>query len=816
MDKIETLLRQLTLEEKVSLLSGKDAWNIPGIERLSIPTLKMTDGPNGARGDSASGKTAACFPVSISLSSTWNLELVNQVGTSIGIEAKSKDADVLLAPTINLHRHPLGGRHFECFSEDPYLTGKLAIAYVRGVQSVGVASCVKHFIGNDTEYERHSISSNIDDRTLRELYLLPFEMAVKEGGALAVMSAYSKLNNIFCSSHNVLLNNILKEEWNFPGFVVSDWGAATEMIENATGGLDIEMPGPPKTWGNNLLREIQIGNISEEIIDEKVRRIMRVMDFSGHLKHPERKKEISVDNPQDRDLIRRAGSEGMVLLKNEKVLPLNSHDLKTLAVIGPNALKGQTQGGGSAELKSHYVVNPLEGIKNTLSSDTNILYAKGCHIYKYLPSIDLNLIRAKGTKKKGFLTEFYQGDSIEGEAIETEIMSGGKFWALSGFGINVASSSNPPSLSVVFSSELTPDVTGAHAFDLTSIGPSRIKIDGKVIIDNWDNQESGESFFGFGNKLKKTEVSLQEGRKYQLVIEYKWVGRFPAIQFGMLPPDSIDLKEEALSVASQADAVILIVGTNPDWETEGVDRTSMDLPSLQNELIHSICSINSNTVVVLNTGSPHNMPWVNESKCILQSWFPGQEFGHSLSDIIFGIENPSGKLPTSFPTDIKDTPAYNFYPGKDLQMDYKEGLYIGYRWYEEKKIKPLFPFGHGLSFTTFKYSEMRIIPPVNDSSVISCEINIQNIGQVKGKEIVQCYVGVKTSSIDRPIKVLKGFQKIELDPNVSKQIIFNLSERDLAYWSIENSCWTLEPAEYIVYIGSSSEDIRQIKTAWLG
>ena len=260
----------------------------------------------------------------------------------------------------------------------------------------------------------------------------------------------------------------------------------------------------------------------------------------------------------------------------------------------------------------------------------------------------------------------------------------------------------------------------------------------------------------------------------------------------------------------------MIVGTNPDWETEGVDRTSMDLPSLQNELIHSICSINSNTVVVLNTGSPHNMPWVNEAKCILQSWFPGQEFGHSLSDIIFGIENPSGKLPTSFPTDIKDTPAYNFYPGKDLQMDYKEGLYIGYRWYEEKKIKPLFPFGHGLSFTTFKYSEMRIIPPVNDSSVISCEINIQNIGQVKGKEIVQCYVGVKTSSIDRPIKVLKGFQKIELDPNVSKQIIFNLSERDLAYWSIENSCWTLEPAEYIVYIGSSSEDIRQIKTAWLG
>ena len=365
MERIESLIKELTLEEKVSILSGSSAWHTTAIPRLNIPRVKMTDGPIGARGDSVSGATSACFPSASCLSSSWDSESVESIAKAIGIEAKSKDADVLLGPTINLHRHPLGGRHFECYSEDPMLTGELASSYVKGVQSVGVSACLKHFIGNDTEFQRHFVSSNIDERTLRELYLLPFEMGVK-AGSLSVMSAYNQLNNIYCSSHEELLTTILKEEWNFPGYVVSDWGAAQDTIGNANGGLDCEMPGPARSWGENLVKGVTDGKVNEELIDDKVRRILRVAEFTGRLDNPIEKPEESNDLEEDRLLIRKAGSEGMVLLKNEKVLPFNMQNIKKLAVIGPNALKGQYLGGGSASLNPHYVVHPLEGIQSAL------------------------------------------------------------------------------------------------------------------------------------------------------------------------------------------------------------------------------------------------------------------------------------------------------------------------------------------------------------------------------------------------------------------------------------------------------------------
>ena len=321
MDRIESLISELTLEEKVSILSGSSAWHTTAVPRLNIPRVKMTDGPIGARGDSVSGATAACFPSASCLSSTWDKESVQNIAKAIGIEAKSKDADVLLGPTINLHRHPLGGRHFECYSEDPILTGELAVSYVTGVQSVGVSACLKHFIGNDTEFQRHFVSSNIDDRTLRELYLLPFEMGVK-AGSLSVMSAYNQLNNVFCSSNHEILNKILKDEWNFPGYVVSDWGAAQDTIGNANGGLDCEMPGPARSWGENLVKAVNDGKVKEDTVDDKVRRILRVAEFTGRLDNPEENSEQSNDLEQDRTLIRKIGAEGMVLLKNQDVLPL--------------------------------------------------------------------------------------------------------------------------------------------------------------------------------------------------------------------------------------------------------------------------------------------------------------------------------------------------------------------------------------------------------------------------------------------------------------------------------------------------------------
>ena len=811
MDRIEALISELTLEEKVSILSGSSAWHTTAVPRLNIPRVKMTDGPIGARGDSVSGATSACFPSASCLSSSWDKDSVEEIAKAIGIEAKSKDADVLLGPTINLHRHPLGGRHFECYSEDPLLTGELASSYVRGVQSVGVSACLKHFIGNDTEYQRHFVSSNIDDRTLRELYLLPFEMGVK-AGSLSVMSAYNQLNNVFCSSNEQILTNILKEEWNFPGYVVSDWGAAQDTIGNANGGLDCEMPGPARSWGENLVKAVNNGKVDEEVVDDKVRRILRVANFTGRLDDPTENPEQSNDLEEDRLLIRTAGSEGMVLLKNDQVLPFKKETVKKLAVIGPNALKGQYLGGGSASLNPHYVVHPLEGLKSAFGDSAEINYAKGCHTYKFLPGISSDLFK----ENDGFKVEFYNGQDFEGSPIETKILKGNKFWAMGGFGLDIVAQSERPSLSVRFSGELQPEHSGEYNFEIFSIGPSKLSINGENLIDNWSSQEPGDAFFGMGSAPKREKIKFEKGKTYSLEVEYKWEGRFPAVQIGMQPPDQFDLMEEAINLAKEADAVVLIAGTNSDWETEGNDRANLDLPSNQNELIETICKLNKNTVVVLNTGSPCEMPWIDNVNAILQCWFPGQEFGNSLADILIGKVNPSGKLPTTFPKKLSDTPAYSTYPGKDLQMDYEEGLFIGYRWYDRESIEPLFPFGHGLSYTSFEYSNLRAIPPKGNSSVAAFEVDITNTGDVAGKEVLQGYITVNKSQIERPQKELKKFEKISLESGETKKVKFELSEKDLSFWSTENNAWQVEPAEYLFSIGASATDIKDSVSVWLG
>ena len=816
MDKIDALVKELTLEEKVSILSGSDAWHTTPVERLSIPRVKMTDGPNGARGDGVSKVSSACYPNGSAIASTWDTELVESLGQSLGREAKSKDADVLLGPTINIHRHPLGGRHFECYSEDPYLTGAVTVAYVQGVQSENVAACVKHFVGNDTEYQRHTVSSNIKPRTLREIYLLPFEMGVKQGGALSVMSAYNQLNNIYCSSHEELLISILKEEWNFPGYVVSDWGAALQTIENANGGLDCEMPGPAKTWGENLVKAVKDNKVEGALIDDKVKRILRIAEFTGRLDNPEEKPEESNDLEEDRILIKKAASDAMVLLKNDNVLPFNKSELKSLAVIGPNAEKGQFIGGGSATVKPHYVIHPLEGLIEKLKESIEVKYAKGCHTHKFLPAIDKNLIRCPETEESGFLVEFYKGEDFAGEVLDSSVMRGGRFWALTGFGMDVASKMERPSLSVRFKAILSPKISGEHMFELVSIGPARLKVDGEEIVDNWSSQEPGDAFFSYGSAPRRSSINLEEGREYILEIEYKWQGRFPAVQIGMLPPDEEDLMERAVSLAKECDAVVMVVGTNSDWETEGNDRSSLGLPGDQDILINKVVEANPNSVVVINTGSPISMPWIKETKAILQSWFPGQEFGNALYDILFGETNPSGKLPTTFPMKLDDTPAYSHYPGENLQMDYLEEIYVGYRWYEKEKIKPLFPFGFGLSYTSFEYSNLRIIPPKKEDSAIAFSVTVSNTGDAQGKEVVQCYVGVQNSSVERALKELKKFSKVDLNSGESKELIFELSERDLSYWNEDKKSWSVEPAEYKIYVGGCSDDTPLEASAWLG
>jgi len=800
MKNIDQIIKTLTLDEKVSLLSGFNSWYTNKIEKKNIPSIKMSDGPNGVRGDSNSGKSSACFPCAISIGSTWDLSLIKDIGIALGEEAQAKDVDVLLGPTINIHRHPLGGRHFESFSEDPFLTGKIATNYVQGVQSKNVAACLKHFVGNDTEYERHSISSNIDAQTLREIYLLPFEMGIKEGNAKVVMSAYNKLNNIFCSSHQDLLIKILKEEWGFDGYVVSDWGAALETIENANGGLDLEMPGPSNAWGKALIDAVEASEVSEKLIDDKVKRILTVAEFSNRFQKPQIKAEQAIDQPKHRLLLRKAAADGMVLLKNEGSLPLKKN-IKKLAVIGPNALEAQIIGGGSASLRPHYQIHPLEAVQERLGPETEILYSKGCHTHKYLPKINEELME----EKDGFLVEYFDGNQFDKNLILEERLTGSKFWVFEGFAKDVISKEERPDISVRFSCTYKPDISGLHEFEIFGIGKCRLLIDGNELIDNWTSMDPGEAFFTFGSASKKGVTNLQKGEAYKIEVQYKFEGSFPAVYIGCQAPDEVDIFQEALETASHADDVILIVGTNSDWETEGNDRADFNLPANQNQLIEAILEANQNTVVVINTGSPIHMPWEKKAKAIIQTWFAGQEFGNALVDILSGEVNPSGKLPTTFPVKIEDTPAYKNYPGKNLQMNYDEKLLVGHRWYESNSIKPLFCFGHGLSFTSFNYQNLEVT--TGSDFVVTCKFEIQNTGDISGLEISQCYVGFASPLPGEPYKTLQGFVKEEIGANELKKVEIKLGPRNFSFWSVETNTWQIREGSYQILIGSSSENI---------
>ena len=800
MPNIKQLIQDLTLEEKIELLSGFDAWQTNKIDRLGIPSIKMSDGPNGVRGDGNSGKSSACFPCAISIGSSWNLNLINTLGEELASEAKLKDVDVLLGPTINIHRHPLGGRHFECFSEDPFLTGKIAIEYVKGVQSKNIAACLKHFVGNDTEFERYTVSSNIDERTLREIYLLPFEMAIKEANAKVVMSAYNKLNNIYCSSHENLLIEILKDEWGFDGYVVSDWGAARDTVENAIGGLDLEMPGPAKSWGKNLITAINDKAVPEDLINDKVKRILNVASFCKRFENPIRKPERDNDSKLKRKLLKDAAQEGMVLLKNDGILPLKK-DIKSIGIIGPNAEKAQIIGGGSATLVPYHESHPVSSFQNNFSEKTIVKSAKGCHTYRYLPEINKSL-----TKENGFLVEYFNVTDNKNDFISSKVLRGSKFWIFEGFAKDIIGTEDRPDIFVKFSCTYVPDISGEHAFEIFAIGKSKLLINNEEIIDNWTDPLPGDAFFAHGSLSKRGASHLEKDKSYQIEIQYKFEGNFPAIYIGCQPPDKIDLLDEALNIAKEVDEVILLVGTNSDWETEGNDRVDFNLPGEQNTLIEKVLDINPNAIIVLNTGSPVNMPWVNKAKSILQSWYAGQEYGDALFEILTGLVNPSGKLPTTFPKRIEDTPAYSCYPGENLQMSYDEKLLIGYKWYDRKKIEPLFHFGHGLSYTNFEYSNLRISNSHRND--FTCSFDIKNVGDVSGFEISQCYISFMDCDEDEPIKKLQGFDKTYINSGEIKKIEICLDSKSFSTWDIKNHQWEIKKGVFNILIGSSSNDIK--------
>ena len=623
---IDKLVAELTLEEKARLTAGEDMWSTVAIERLGIPKVRMTDGPNGARGSALFGAgpaTAACTPCGSALGATWNPGLVERVGAMVGEEARTKACRVLLGPTVNIHRSPLGGRNFECYAEDPLLAGRVAAAFVRGVQSQGVVTTVKHFAGNDAEFERNTINSVIDDRALREIYLVPFELAVRHGGALGIMTAYNRLNGPFCAEHAGLLAGILRSEWGFEGFVLTDWYALGSTAGSAEAGLDLEMPGPGRFFGPALARAIEAGEVDQARLDAQVRRLLSVFHWAGAFDDAPDVGERSVDRPEHRALGREAAAEAMVLLKNDGVLPLDPARIRALAVIGPNADRAQIMGGGSASLRPHYRITPLEAIRARLSDRVTIRHERGCDTARTtLPLGVTQLSTPDGTP--GLAVEFFAGPDLAGAVVHQRVSPDSH---LLFFG-EPAPDVPAEAFSFRATGRFTPVDAGPHTFTLVQAGRARVLVDGEVLLDGMsDPPPPGQELSGLGSEEITATVELVACRPYELVIEYSShdTAVLRGVKVGCRLPSPDDLLDRAVAAAAAADAAVLLVGANDDWESEGHDREEMDLPGDQDALVSRVVAANPNTVVVVNAGSPVTMGWASEAPAILQIlvWRPG-------------------------------------------------------------------------------------------------------------------------------------------------------------------------------------------------
>jgi len=813
-EQIDHLISQLTLEEKVAMMAGADMWHTAAVPRLGIPALKMSDGPNGARGDAfRDGKTAAVFPVGIVLAQTWNTSLIQQIGAAIAEEAKTKGAQVILAPTVNIHRSPLGGRNFESYSEDPYLASRMTIAYIKGVQSQGVAAQVKHYIGNEQETERYSMSSQIDERTLREIYLPPYEAAVREADVWSMMASYNLLNGVAVSEDPYYLTHIPREEWGWDGLIVSDWlWSVKSTAASVNAGLDIEMPGPGIWRGEKLLAAVKNGDVLESQLDESIRRLLILLDKVGKFEHPEEAPERAVDLPEHRALIRKAAGEGGVLLKNARqVLPLQRDALRKIAIIGPNAKVARIMGGGSSEVNAHYRISPFDGITAKLSADVTVGFEAGCDIYKLLPVADAQRFRAGKTgTAPGLLVEYFNADMPSGDPVFAAVQNATSEFVWFG---SMPAGVNPEQFSVRVTGRFVPDASEFTTFSLTSVGESRLFIDSELVIDNWVGWHSGKqnNYFGMGSDEQRFAAELTAGQEYLIEIEYhKSIQHpIPALRMGVLDPQPPDMLERAVQLAGQSDVALIFAGMSGEWDSEGFDRPDLELPSEQNALIQRVAAANSNTVVVLNTGSAVTMPWLNEVAAVLQVGYPGQEAGNAIADLLFGDVNPSGKLTQTYPARLEDTPSYLNFPGENGKVLYGERIFVGYRHYDTRKIEPLFPFGFGLSYTTFAYENLHLSAgTLGANETLSVSIDVINVGARQGQEVIQLYVRDRESRLIRPDKELKAFAKVALEPGERKTVTLLLTRESFAYFDDVAHQWVAEAGVFDLLVGSSSRDIR--------
>ena len=801
--EIERLIGAMTLDEKASLTAGANMWYLPPVERLSIPALKVSDGPAGVRGDSLIGRRSLSVPCGTAVGSTWNPELVRQLGNVLAAEARSKNVHVLLGPTVCIVRTPLAGRTFESFSEDPLLTARIAGAYIEGVQAGGVACCMKHFACNDQEHERMTISAEVDERTLREIHLVAFEHAVRETGVWSIMTAYNKVNGVYCGEQPDLIGGVLRDAWGFDGLVMSDWFGTHSTVAAAVAGLDLEMPGPAAWLGAPLAAAVRTGEVDESVVDGQVRHVLRLMARVGILGGTTVADETESDDPGRRAVARRVATEGTVLLVNDGLLPFDPSAVGSVAVIGPNAGQLAT-GGGSSEVTPHVRRRVDESLAERLP-DAAISSEVGCRIDRGLPPIDLRMLADETLQ-----IAYFDNPALEGVPVATEEAHAARILWI-----------GPPQpeltvgqCSVRLSASFTPDVSGAWQLGLESAGRAVLRLDGTVVVDN-SEPVRGSSFYGAGSEPVEVTIDLAAGHSYDMTVEvWPRSSSSPILgaRIGAAPPDTGDEFERAVRAAAEADVAVVVVGSNGQWESEGHDRPDLSLPGRQRELVEAVLEVNPRTVVVVNAGSPVEMPWAARAGAVLMTWYPGEEGADALADMLVGLAEPSGRLPVTFPARVEDGPAGlgvegDRYPGIEGKVTYGEGVLVGYRFYETTRLEPLFPFGFGLSYGDFVLEDVKVGGSGDDEDELRVEVTVANNGTRRGTEVVQVYMRAPESLVRRPDRELVGFVKVVVDAGGRETVRLSLGATAFRYWDVETHAWRTDPGRYELLVGASSRDI---------
>ncbi len=801
-NRVEAILQKMTLEEKIDFIGGQDFFYIRGFPQYGIPKMKMADGPLGVRNYGLS----TTFAGGIALAASWNPLLAERIGTEIGRDARARGVHFLLGPGVNICRAPMNARNFEYFGEDPFLTSRLTVGYIKGIQSNGVSATVKHFIGNNSEFLRHDSDTIMDERTMREIYLPAFEAAVKEGRVGAIMDAYNLVNGEHATQNGFLNNEIAKKDWKFDSVMMSDWFATYDGIGAANGGMDLEMPSGAFMNRKTLLPAIASGVVSKATIDDKVRRILRVAVRFGWLDREQTDASIPIYNQTGRKVALESARESIVLLKNERnILPFDKSKIKTVALIGPGAFPAVPVGGGSGRVEPFAAVSFLEGISNLAGENVKVLYSRGIPTLGELASATNFTQSADGTDK-GLKAQYFKDSDLK-ESAETRIEQHINYGAASklgdGFSAPQYTSFAAATASSRWTGFYTPTKSGAHDVFVQSTGEDgglfRLSVDDKIVFDNWTSSKAMIDWTTLDLDAKPHKILLeQKGRSGWFGIRFK---------FGIVPHGGF-VSAEAKKIAANADAVVIAAGFDFESESEGADRT-FSLPPGQDELIREIAAVNKNTVVAVTSGgNVDSGKWIDQVPALLETWYPGQEGGTALAEILFGVTNPSGRLPATFERKWEDNPAaknYYLVPGTN-KIEYREGVFIGYRGYEKNNVAPLFPFGFGLSYTTFKYANLSVKPLSDGRFEVS--FDVKNTGGREGAEVAQIYVGSKKESkVPRPIKELKGFEKVFLKAGETKKITAVLDRRAFSYFDVSAKNWRAEPGDYEILIGRSSAEI---------